>query len=42
MASKIAAKIANLYTKSVIFLGRPKTFEKVAEKGVGWIFSPGM
>ena len=35
MASKMAAKIANLYTKSFISLGRSKTFEIVAKKGVG-------
>ena len=35
MASKMAAKIANLCTKYVISLGRPKTFENVAKKGVG-------
>ena len=34
MASKMAAKIANLYTKSVISLGRPNTFES-CHKGSG-------
>ena len=35
MASKMAAKIANLYIKSSIYLGRSKSFEIVAKKGVG-------
>ena len=35
MASKMAAKIANLYTESVISLGPQKTSEKAGKKGVG-------
>ena len=36
MLSKMAAKIAIFYTKSVIFLGRLNIFEnKIAKKGVG-------